>query len=103
MLAAWREYVQIAARIRQLEESGRHDQAVALCLGTAPHQSDWAFEQFTAALEATLKINEDAFTLSMGRSYHHVTCLAFPILSLLLAPILGTWLGLQPRLAEFAQ
>lgn len=102
-LAAWQEYVHIDARIRQLEESGQHDQAVALCLGTAPHQSDWAFEQFTAALDATLKINEDAFTVAMGKSCHRVKWLAFLILPLLLAPILGAWLGLSPRLAEFAQ
>jgi hypothetical protein len=34
------------SQIRQLERSGKHVEAIALCTSYDPGQSNWAFEQF---------------------------------------------------------
>jgi hypothetical protein len=60
-LRDFEQYVAIDAQIRQLEHDHKHAEAVQLCLGTNPGQSDWAFAQFDRSLDATLKINQAAF------------------------------------------
>jgi len=40
-LKGWLQYVRIDEQIRELEATGHHDEAVALCLGTKPNQSNW--------------------------------------------------------------
>jgi hypothetical protein len=100
-LQEWLEYVRIDARIRALEAAGQHEQAVALCLGTQPQQSDWAFERAVGALRATLRLNEDQFAATIARASADAHRLALLLLPLLAAPLLGAVLGLRPRLAEF--
>lgn len=100
-LQGWLQYVQIDAQIRALEESGKHDGAVALCLGTQPMQSDWAFSSFMKSLDATLEINQRQFDLAIARAFQHVMWLWMLLIALLVAPIAGTVIGLQTRLAEF--
>ncbi|SNT42206.1 hypothetical protein SAMN05421770_11334 [Granulicella rosea] len=55
------QYMGVDAGIRVLARSGQHDKAVALCIGSSPGQSDWAFEQFDRASAKTLEINQKAF------------------------------------------
>jgi hypothetical protein len=97
----WQTYLAIDARIRLLERAGKHAEAVALCMGTHEGESDWAFEQFNAALADTLKINDDAFHAIMDRAYRQVDWLGLLLLPLLFAPLLGSFLGFKPRLAEY--
>jgi hypothetical protein len=40
----------------QLQQSGKHADAIALCVGNNPGQSNWAFEQFKQANQKTLDI-----------------------------------------------
>jgi hypothetical protein len=100
-LQYWLEYVHIDDRIRALEAAGQHAQAVALCLGTQPQQSDWAFERAIGALRATLRLNEDQFASTIARASNDARMLGLLLLPLLVAPLLGASLGLRPRLAEF--
>jgi hypothetical protein len=100
-LARWQDYVRIDRQIRALEAAGQHAEAVALCLGTQPQQSDWAFAQFMAALGATLKLNEEQFGLAIARASSQVQWLLVLSGVMLLAPLAGSLLGLQRRLAEF--
>jgi hypothetical protein len=100
-LQGWLQYVQIDGQIRALEESGKHDAAVALCLGTQPLQSDWAFGRFMKSLDATLEINQRQFDQAIERAFHDAAWLWMLLIAVLLAPIAGTVIGLQMRLAEF--
>ena len=97
----WLEYVRIDAQIRALETAGRHDEAVALCIGTQPGQSDWAFARFTKDLGATLQLNESQFALAIDKAFAHLQWLWLLLLPVFLGPVLGTVLGLRQRLAEF--
>ena len=62
-------YVAIDAQIRDLQRRGQHREAIELCTGTAPGQSDWAFEAFDTALGRTLKVNQDAFDTSVTEGF----------------------------------
>lgn len=100
-VAGWLDYVRIDAQIRALEASGRHQDAVALCLGTQPMQSDWAFETFAKALRGTMDINQAQFDQSIERALHNVRWLWMLLIPTLLCPLLGAVVGIQRRLAEF--
>jgi len=100
-LGGWLQYVQIDRQIRALEESGKHDAAVALCVGTQPMQSDWAFSNFMKSLDATLEINQRQFDAAIERAFGDASWLWMLLIVILLAPIVGTVIGLQMRLAEF--
>jgi hypothetical protein len=76
---------------------------VAFDIGTAPGQSDWAFNQYDAALSALIAINEDAFTAAVqaGQGAAAGWDGAFPAAgaALLAALVL---VGVRPRLAEYS-
>jgi len=101
-LANWEAYLDLDAKIRQLARAGQSRQAVELCLGTAPGQSDWAFDQFDQALLATLSINRKIFDTSVEKGLSPLRDLeiATSIAAALIA--LCVWLGLAPRLREYA-
>lgn len=101
--SAWIDYLRIDARIRALEGSARHAQAVALCNGTQAGQSDWAFDRFDKALERTLKINQDQFDAAIDRGFAHVGWLWMLLIPMLLGPVLGAAVGIRQRLAEFRE
>ncbi len=77
-------------------------QAIAFDIGTSPGQSDWAFNQWDAALGSVIAINEDAFSAAI-RDGHST---GSPWIALI--PAVGTALivglaiaGTHPRLAEY--
>ena len=100
-LRNWGAYMALDAQIRTLETTGHHAEAVALCTGTAPGQSDYAFGQFDDALDRTLGINQDHFDGTVARAFSGLRPL--PIASALAALliVLLTWLGIAPRLREY--
>jgi hypothetical protein len=100
-LQEWFEYVRIDGQIRALEAAGKHDAAVALCIGTQPMESDWAFVNFMQALDETIKINQVQFDDAIARASSYVAWLWMLLIPILLGPVIGTAVGLQIRLAEF--
>jgi hypothetical protein len=76
--------------------------AVGYDIGTAPGQSDWAFNQYDAALSGVIAVNSRAFTAAVhdggggGTGWE----LLFPGLGLVLVAVL-TVVGVRPRLAEY--
>lgn len=101
MLRAYVVYLDIDRQIRELERAGRHAEAFALDVGTAPGQSDWAFNQFDKALGATLDINQRYFTGQIDSAFSFLALVpwAAPVVALAVA-LLG-WFGLQPRISEY--
>ena len=91
-------YVAVDASIRQLQNSGKHTDAIDKCLG----ESNRAFEQFDKALGKTLKINDDAFQAAVQRGFAALN--GFEVLAPLaaLAVALLSFVGLLPRLREYA-
>lgn len=76
--------------------------AVAYDTGTAPGQSDWAFNQYDAALSSLIAINSRAFTTAVteGENGTATSYMAFAALVGLLVAAL-TYAGVRPRLAEY--
>ena len=94
-------YMQIDRQIRDLELKGDHKGAVALCIGSNEGQSDWVFEHLIAALDATIKANNDEFLDNINRS---MTLLKMtPVISIgsLILIALLVWLGLRARYQEY--
>jgi len=104
--AAWAQYAAIDGQIRGLERSGDHAGAVALDIGTAQGQSNWAFDTYDRFLTQTITINQQAFESSIQQVFDDLggttrigADTLLPVLALLIAGLI--WLGLQPRLAEY--
>ena len=94
------DYLKIDQQIRDLKDE---QEAVELCLGTKPGQSNWAFEQFDAALSKTNMINRSYFESSLADATGWLAGLDWLLpLGLALAVSLLTFLGLRPRLNEYA-
>jgi hypothetical protein len=76
--------------------------AVGYDIGTAPGQSDWAFNQYDAALSGVIAVNSRAFTAAVhdGEGGGTGWELVFPGLGLMLVAAL-TVAGVRPRLAEY--
>lgn len=94
-------YIALDGVIRALEQQGQHWEAVALCVGTAEGQSNWAFQRFDAALTATLAMNRQGFDAAVSQAFHQLNGLEAIALVVLLMVAGGTIWGLWPRIAEF--
>lgn len=96
-------YVAIDKQIRQLERSGKHAEAIALCLGNQPGQSNWAFDEFRLkANQKTFDINQAAFDKAIKQGFKDVDGFEFTTPVALSAIALLTLFGLLPRLKEYA-
>lgn len=101
-LRAFGVYMSIDTRIRALENTGNHTEAIALCIGNNPGESDWAYDQFDQALGKTLDINQVEFNnnIDAGRQHLRGYDLLAPVVALGIVGL--TLLGLRPRLQEYA-
>ncbi len=101
MVTAFRDYMEIDARIRKLAAAGRLEDAIELCIGDRPDESNAAFDRFDAGLASTLDINRAAFDREIDRASRTLaeaeewSALAAAVVAVL------TWLGLRPRLREY--
>jgi len=101
-LTAWEAYLDVDAKIRQLQRQGQTRQAIELCLGNATGQSNWAFDQFDRAVLATLDINQKAFDASVDKGLSAVSALEVEALVVAIVIALLCFLGLAPRIREYA-
>jgi len=95
------QYMDIDRQIRALEQNGRHQEAIDLCVGMQRGQSNWAFDQFDSALGRTLEINQKEFDAAILRALYQLRNLPFipPAVALAIAAL--SWFGLQPRIGEY--
>jgi hypothetical protein len=101
-LTSWEAYLDVDTRIRQLQRQGQTRPAIELCLGNAPGQSNWIFDQFDRALLATLDINQRAFDASVDTGLSAVSALEIKALVAAIVIALLCFLGLAPRIREYA-
>lgn len=94
-------YFNIDKEIRQLEQSGRHESAIALCVGTNPGQSNWAFTEFLKANNQAFDINQKAFDEAVKQGFKDMD--GFEISTPVVAVLVGllTLFGLRSRLKEY--
>jgi hypothetical protein len=65
-------YFDIDKKIRQLERSGKHQEAIELCIGNKTDQSNWAFDRYKEAQQKVININMEAFQGSMVQAFSAV-------------------------------
>jgi hypothetical protein len=101
MVRAFRRYALAARRLRELEEAGRHDEAVRLYLGSRAGDEGEVFADFDRALAATVDINRrelDRVLAAGDRGLGRLELLD-PLASLLVG--VGAWIGVRRRLREY--
>jgi hypothetical protein len=101
LLRTFVDYVDVDRKIRDLERVGRHAEALALCVGTGPGQSDWAFQRFDKALVRVLDINERFFAGQVERAFSYLAWIQWALALVAIAIAVLSWLGLQPRIREY--
>ena len=95
-------YLNLDKQIRQLQQNGKQADAIALCVGNNPGQSNWAFEQFKQANQKTLDINQAAFDNAVEQGFKDVDGFEVATPVVVSAIALLTLLGLRPRLNEYS-
>ncbi len=101
-LEAFVVYVKIDAEVRRLQNAGKHAEALALCVGTQPGQSNWAYDRFDEALGKTIAINHKEFNQAVDHSLGALAPFdyAAPLAALGVAAL--AFFGVLPRLREYA-
>jgi hypothetical protein len=100
-LLAYQVYERDDRVLRKLVKTNLPE-AVAYDIGTSPGQSDWAFNNYIAALTSVININETWFVKAakMGQSEAANWNLAYPAAGAALIAAL-VLIGVRPRLAEY--
>ncbi|MUG98197.1 hypothetical protein F7734_40170 [Scytonema sp. UIC 10036] len=100
-LSAFGRYLSIHKQIRQLEQNGQHQEAIALCVGHNQGQFYWAFNEFRKAHAKVQDINKEAFDKAIERNFKDVE--GFEISAAVAAILISvlTLFGLLPRIKEY--
>jgi hypothetical protein len=102
-LKAFGQYVELDAKIRSLENAGRHADAVRFCMGMAPGESNRAFFDFDESLGRWLAINQTWMERYRDSAFGDVESLLAGAPVALLAVLALTFVGLRPRLREYGE
>jgi hypothetical protein len=102
MLAKFGDYLAIDDQIRQLEKENKHREAVRLCTGYNPGESNWAFQRFDEALGKVLQINDDEFHRAIHQGAAALAWSEVAAAVVLLVVAVLTYAGLRPRFREYA-
>lgn len=96
------DYFQLDSRIRSLENSGQHAQAVEFCIGTRKGESNWAYDRFDKRLGDVIAINQGEQDRAAARAFSALNgfSLIAAVAALAIAALAGA--GLRPRLKEYA-
>ncbi|KAF3887739.1 MULTISPECIES: hypothetical protein [Nostocales] len=100
-LLTFDRYLKIDRQIRLLEQSGKHQEAIALCTGYEKGQSNWAFEEFKKAHNKMQDINQEAFNKAVEQGFKDIE--GFEISAAVAAILISvlTLFGLLLRIQEY--
>lgn len=101
-LSTFGRYLAIDRQIRQLQRSGKHLEAVVLCTGNNPGQSNSVFEEFKKVHDQTMDINLKAFNRSVEEGFKDLSGFEIVTPAAMGAVGLLTLFGLLPRLKEYS-
>ena len=101
-IRTWVAYVKIDNKIRALNREGKTKEALELCIGSKPGQSNWAFEQFEKSVRKTIEINQSEFDKAADTGFSRLAGFEVitPVVTLLCA-LLG-YFGLIVRIREYS-
>jgi len=100
-LNGWNDYRKIDTQITDLLQQGKYQEALVLDLGTKPGQSNWAFDRFDKALDATTKINQDSFDESVAGAFGSLDIFPYALAVSILGIVAACFFGMKPRLEEY--
>jgi hypothetical protein len=95
------DYLKIDTQIRQLYRSGKIAEAIALCIGTNPGESNWAFDRYKNAHEQLRKLNENEFNKNIKTGIERLDNFEIIAAGALSSVAILTLFGLRPRLLEY--
>lgn len=95
-------YMGVDRQIREHVGKGEYSQAVARSIGTSEGDANFAFERFDSALGQTVAIKQAAFDSEVSSAFSWLAWLDLAGIIVGLLVVVLTWLGLRPRLAEYA-
>ncbi|MEH1938802.1 MAG: hypothetical protein V7L01_01105 [Nostoc sp.] len=96
------KYLAIDQQIRLLERSGKHQDAIALCVGKKPGQSNWLFEEFKKANGKTFDINQAVFDREIQQGLSNIDGFEIKTAIAVSTVVLLSFFGLLPRLKEYS-
>ena len=96
------EYLRIDKEIRRLQQNKQHADAIELCIGTRPGESNAAFAEFDKALGKTLGINQDNFDLAVTRGLESLSYFELKAATAAIVIALSAFAGLLTRIREYS-
>ncbi|CAN5285161.1 protein kinase G-activating protein GlnX [soil metagenome] len=97
----WDSYLRLDAEIRALETSGKHDQAIDLCLGTEVNQSERAFKNFNDKIAVFLETEQSSLQVTIDKATNSLKWMDYGAVLLAFCIPGFAWLGLRARLKEY--
>ncbi|MCY7278715.1 MAG: hypothetical protein LH702_34520, partial [Phormidesmis sp. CAN_BIN44] len=96
------QYLQIDKQIRQLQQSGKYREAIALHVGNNPGESHWAFEEFKKANQKAYDVNDKAFKDAITQGTQDLEGFEVKSAIAIVTIALLVLLGVMPRLKEYS-
>ncbi|MCY7272419.1 MAG: hypothetical protein LH702_01400 [Phormidesmis sp. CAN_BIN44] len=101
-LSALSQYLQIDKQIRQLQQSGKYREAIALHVGDNPGEAHWAFDQTRKANQKAYDVNDKAFKDAIARGDQDLEGFEIKSAIVTITIALLVLLGVMPRLKEYS-
>ena len=95
------EYLAVDKTIRQLYRSGKVTEAIDLCIGNKPGESNFAFDSYKDAQTRLIALNEKEFYRNIKIGNDRLANFEIIAAAALITVSILTLLGLRPRLMEY--
>jgi CHASE3 domain sensor protein len=100
-LSQWVKYVEADKKVRSLEYDSKHNEAVAVSVGTSAGQSDYEFTRFDEAIGKTIKINQENFDSSIDSAFKTLNIFPIILAAFMILVVAACMLGMKSRLDEY--
>jgi hypothetical protein len=100
-ISTFGQYLDIDTQIRQLERSGKYAEAIRLCIGYNPGQSNFAFDKFKDAHQKLQEINQKQMNKAIDQGFQDIS--GFEIKAVVAAVTISVLaaLGMGDRIKEY--
>lgn len=102
MMQQYKEYLRIDAQIRELVAQGKQREAIDLCVSDDVGKSNWVFDRLKATMDNALDINQKEFDATAKQAMDQLQGFEIKAAIVFSAIVALTFLGLSPRLKEYA-
>jgi hypothetical protein len=100
-LKSFNDYLKIDKQIRQLASSGKINEAIALCIGTKPGESNFAFDRYKDIHTKLMELNKAEFDKNIELGNDRVANFEIIATVALASIAILTLFGVRPRLLEY--